>query len=131
MSLCLTYFAAADCALALPAPSTAADKPAAIASVMRRSSLVNASCRDRYSASTATTPETPASGTASAERSVLYLVGSLRYPGSTDGLPFRIGLLFCATHPDKPSPSGIRKDENKRKLSPLTYSGVKMLSCLR
>src|SRR5580700_8902990 len=102
-----------------------------IASRIRRWSMVKASWRVRYNASTATTPETPSSGTASAERSVLYLVGSLRYPGSTDGLPFRIGLLFCATHPDKPSPSGILKDENKRKLSPLTYSGVSRLSCLR
>ena len=27
-----------------------------------------------------------------AERSVLYFVGSFRYPGSTEGFPFRIGL---------------------------------------
>ena len=34
----------------------------------------------------------PSSGTARAERSVLYCVGLFRYPGSTDGLPFKMGL---------------------------------------
>ena len=62
------------------------------ASTVRRSSAVNASCPARYNASTATTEDFPSIGTASAERSVLYFVGSFRYPGSTDGLPFRIAL---------------------------------------
>jgi len=47
----------------------------------------------------ANTPFKPSSGTASAEFSVLYLEVSFRYPGSTEGLPFRIGLRFCATQP--------------------------------
>ena len=55
---------------------------------------------------------------------MLNLVGSLRYPGSTEGLPLMMGLRFCATHPDSPCPSGIRSEENRRKLSPLTCSGI-------
>ena len=74
------------------------------ASTMRKWSDVKASRSARYSARTPITPVTPSSGTASAERSVLNLVGSFKYPGSTDGFPLMMGFLFCATHPESPCP---------------------------
>src|SRR5258708_30636790 len=98
-----------------------------IVSTTSRSVCVNASCRARYRASTAAMSDSPSRGTANAERRVLYFVGSLRYPGSTDGLPFTIGLWFCATHPDKPSPQGILNAENRWELSPLTNSALRVL----
>ena len=39
--------------------------------------------------------------------SVLNFEGSFRYPGSTEGLPFTMGLRLCATQPDSPWPTGI------------------------
>src|ERR1035441_3289310 len=65
-------------ALGLPALSIATPSPEAIASTIRRSSAVNASRSARYRASTAVIPADPSIGTASAERSVLYFVGSFR-----------------------------------------------------
>src|SRR5215467_13123365 len=104
------YFAFAADALALRLFSMAGPNPAATVSTTRRSFCVNASWLARYRANTATTLVSASIGSARAERRVLYLVGSFRYPGSTEGLPFRIGLLFCATQPESPSPTGIFKD---------------------
>src|ERR1022692_1719052 len=40
-------------------------------------------------------------------------------------MPFRIVILFSATHPDSPSPSGISRDENRRKSSPGNSNGIR------
>src|SRR5689334_17330460 len=86
------YDAVAAEALELRAASIALPTAAATVSRTARSAGVNPSCWARYKARTAKMPAEPSTGTATAERSVLYLVGSLRYPGSTDGFPFRIAL---------------------------------------
>src|ERR1041385_8563598 len=62
-----------------------------------------------------------------AERSALKRLGSFTYPCSTAGFPFSMGLRFCATQPERPSPSGMRSEAKRRKLSPLSYSGSSSL----
>ena len=41
-----------------------------------------------------------------------------------------IGFRFCATQPERPLPSGMRSDENRRWLSPLTSSGTSSCAAL-
>src|ERR1700759_3544329 len=94
-----------------------------IARRTRKWSVVNASRHRWYSASTPITPVALSRGTASAARRLLNLLGSFRYPGSTEGLPLTIGLHVSATQPESPCLTGICNDENSRKFSPLTYSG--------
>ena len=84
----------------------------------REWSLVKAPPSRWYSVSAPMAPWTPGSGTDSADRWTLNLPGSFRYPGSTDGLPLMIDLLFCTTHPEMPSPSGMTSDENRAASSP-------------
>src|SRR5215831_18166614 len=89
-----------------------------IANRMRRLSREKASLPERYRVRTPTVPLMPLSGTASADRRMLNLLGSFRYPGSTEGLPFRMGLQFSPTQPESPWPRGISRDENNLKSSP-------------
>ena len=116
------YLAAAVAACDFPAASIARPSPELTASTTRRSSALNASWFERYNASTAVIPEDPSRGTASAERSVLYFVGSFKYPGSTDGLPFRIGFVILR-HPSRQS---FANGNSQRRKQPEIFSAHKL-----
>ena len=73
---------------------------------------------------TPTKPDTPTSGTASAECSSFLIFSVASSPCSFAGFPLMIGIKFCATDPHTPVPIGILSDDRYLKLSPHTNSGV-------
>src|SRR2546427_9940948 len=95
------------------------------ASRTRRLSLVNASFSARYRVRAPTTPPRPFNGTERADCRLVVLEASPVNADSSAGSLLTTHLSLRATHPDEPSPSGIFKDEKRRKASPLTYSGTR------
>ena len=78
------------------------------------SSAAKASFSLRYSATTPTTCPAVHQRQCQCGRKNGRCASSREYPGSTAGLPFRIGLPTSATHPSKPSPSGTASPTSPR-----------------